>query len=203
MPSVYDFKPRFQGFLRPLIGQMARSGVTPNLVTLTALAGSCAVGIVVAALAGERLWLLLLPAWLFVRMALNAIDGMMARELAMSSDLGAILNELGDALSDLAIYLSLAFVTPAAQWPAIAFAIGAVMTEFCGLLARALGASRRYDGPMGKSDRALMIGALGLFTALIPSLLPAWPWVLWLGTVLTGITCLHRLAKALKEIPSR
>ena len=100
MPSVYDLKPRFQRLLRPLIGQMARLGVTPNLVTLTALAGSCAVGIVVAALAGERLWLLLLPAWLFVRMALNAIDGMMARELAMSSDLGAVLNELGDALSE-------------------------------------------------------------------------------------------------------
>ena len=203
MPSVYDFKPRFQRFLRPLIGKMARLGVTPNLVTLTALAGSCAVGIMVAALAGERLWLLLLPAWLFVRMALNAIDGMMARELAMSSDVGAMLNELGDALSDLTIYLSLAFVTPAAQWPAIAFAIGAVMTEFCGLLGRALGASRRYDGPMGKSDRALLVGALGLFTALIPSLVPAWPRILWLGTVLTGITCLHRLARALKEIPSR
>ena len=137
MPSVYDFKPRFQRFLRPLIGKMARLGVTPNLVTLAALAGSCAVGVTVAVLAGERLWLLLLPAWLFVRMALNAIDGMMARELAMASDLGAMLNELGDALSDLTIYLSLAFVTPAAQWPAIAFAIGAVMTEFCGLLGRA------------------------------------------------------------------
>jgi phosphatidylglycerophosphate synthase len=136
-------------------------------------------------------------------MALNAIDGMMARELAMASDLGAMLNELGDALSDLTIYLSLAFVTPAAQWPAIAFAIGAVMTEFCGLLGRALGASRRYDGPMGKSDRALLVGALGLFTALIPSLVPAWPRVLWLGTILTGITCLHRLARALKEIRSR
>ena len=74
------------------------------------------------------------------------------------------------------------------------------MTEFCGVLGRALGASRRYDGPMGKSDRALLVGALGLFTALIPSVVPAWPWVLWLGTVLTGITCLHRLARAFKEI---
>jgi len=33
-------------------------------------------------------------------MALNAIDGMLAREHHMQSKLGAILNELGDVVSD-------------------------------------------------------------------------------------------------------
>ena len=44
--------------------------------------------------------LLLLPAVLFLRMALNAIDGMLAREHNQKSALGAILNELGDVFSD-------------------------------------------------------------------------------------------------------
>jgi len=44
MPSIYDLKPRFQGLLRPLIGRLARAGVTPNAVTLAAVAGSVAVG---------------------------------------------------------------------------------------------------------------------------------------------------------------
>jgi CDP-diacylglycerol--glycerol-3-phosphate 3-phosphatidyltransferase len=35
-------------------------------------------------------------------MALNAIDGMLAREHDMQSPLGAMLNELGDVLSDVA-----------------------------------------------------------------------------------------------------
>jgi len=76
MPSVYDLKPRFQGLLRPLIGRLARAGVTPNAVTLAAVVGSVAVGGLVG-LARERpTLLLLLPVWLFLRMALNAIDGL-------------------------------------------------------------------------------------------------------------------------------
>jgi phosphatidylglycerophosphate synthase len=144
--------------------------------------------------------LLLLPFWLFARMALNAIDGMMARELGMSSQLGAVLNESGDAASDLALYLPLAIVSPASQWPVVSFAIGAVLTEFCGVLGRALGASRRYEGPMGKSDRAFVVGALALITFLFPSIEGIWPWVFGACAALTLLTCFNRLSKALTEL---
>ena len=50
----------------------------------------------------------LLPAVLFVRMALNAIDGMLAREHGQKSALGAFLNELCDVVSDAALYLPFA-----------------------------------------------------------------------------------------------
>ncbi len=43
--------------------------------------------------------LLLLPVTLFVRMALNAIDGMMAREHGQASAAGAVLNELSDVVA--------------------------------------------------------------------------------------------------------
>jgi CDP-diacylglycerol---glycerol-3-phosphate 3-phosphatidyltransferase len=200
MPSVYDLKPRFQNLLRPLMRGLARIGLTPNAVTLTALVGSVAVGAAVSQ-AGKHAWLLLLlPVWLFTRMALNAIDGMMARELGMASNLGAVLNELGDALSDLGLYLPLAFVSEAARWPVVAFAIGAVLTEFCGVTARALGASRRYDGPMGKSDRAFVIGALGLVTFITERVLAAWPWVFAVAALLALLTCWNRLRRALTEL---
>src|SRR5215471_13784936 len=110
MPSVYDLKPRFQNLLRPLMRSMASMGLTPNAVTMLAIIGSIAVGAAVSQAAKRPALLLLLPGWLFARMALNAIDGMMARELSMSSNLGAILNEFGDAVSDLSLYLPLAFV---------------------------------------------------------------------------------------------
>lgn len=42
-------------------------------------------------------------------MALNAIDGMLAREFNQQSTLGAILNEVGDIISDAALYLAFAF----------------------------------------------------------------------------------------------
>jgi len=202
MPSVYDLKPKFQTLLRPLMHGIARRGLTPNAVTLIAIIGSIVVGAAIAFAKYRPALLLLLPAWLFARMALNAIDGMMARELAMSSQLGAVLNELGDAISDLGLYLPLAFVSQPAQWTIIAFSIGAILTEFSGVLGRALGASRHYEGPMGKSDRAFVVGALGLVTFLFPIVINAWSWVFATASLLTALTCWNRLSRALKELRS-
>ncbi len=200
MPSVYDLKPRFQNLLRPLMRKLAAAGITPNIVTIIAIAGSIITGAIVSQSGTRPKLLLLLPAWLFARMALNAIDGMMAREMAMSTDLGAVLNELGDAVSDLGLYLPLAFACSQAAWPVIAFSIGAILTEMSGVLGRALGASRRYEGPMGKSDRAFIVGALGLATAFIPAAYKAWPWIFAVAAVLTVLTCWNRASKALKEL---
>jgi phosphatidylglycerophosphate synthase len=202
MPSVYDLKPKFQALLRPLMRGIAGLGLTPNAITFIAIAGSIVVGVAVSFAGARPALLLLLPAWLFIRMALNAIDGMMARELAMSTDLGAVLNELGDAVSDLGLYLPLAFVYEPALWPIVAFAIGAVLTEFSGVLVRALGASRHYEGPMGKSDRAFVVGALGLLTFFFQGVIKAWPWIFAVAALLTAVTCLNRVSKALKELQS-
>jgi CDP-diacylglycerol--glycerol-3-phosphate 3-phosphatidyltransferase len=203
MPSVYDLKPRFQTLLRPVMHWVAELGLTPNAVTTIAIVGSIAVGAAVSFAKSRPALLLLLPAWLFIRMALNAIDGMMARELGMSTHLGAVLNELGDAASDLGLYLPLALVFEPAQWPIVAFSIGAVLTEFSGVLGRALGASRHYEGPMGKSDRAFVVGALGLATFSFPAIVKAWPWIFAAAALLTAVTCLNRTSQALKELRSR
>ena len=203
MPSVYDLKPKFQSLLRPLINKLAMVGVTPNAVTIVALVGSLSVGALVSMAGSKPLLLLLLPIWLFIRMALNAIDGMMARELGMATQLGAVLNEIGDALSDLGLYLPLAFINPQAQWPVVAFSIGAVLTEFCGVLARALGGSRRYEGPMGKSDRAFVVGALGVASLLAPRLINVWPWIFSVAALLTVVTCFNRASKGLKEVKGK
>jgi len=199
MASVYDLKPRFQALLRPTLRPLAGAGLTANHVTLAALGGSIAVGVLVSRAAEQRAWLLALPVWLFLRMALNAIDGMMARELAMKSDLGAVLNELGDVLSDIALYAALAWVHPAAALAVAAFVVAAVVVEFSGVLMQALGGSRRYDGPMGKSDRALWIGALALLTYFRPGTLERWPVVFAALTLLGVLTVIHRLTRGLRE----
>jgi len=152
-------------------------------------------------LAGDRAaCLALLPAWLLVRMALNALDGIMARECRMATPRGAALNELGDLLSDLALYLPLAYLHAGALWPVIAFVFGAMLTEFCGLLGQALGGQRVYDGPMGKSDRALFIGALALLTLAAPSIINVWPWIFTLAALGSVLTCWNRLSHASREI---
>ena len=201
MPSIYDLKPRFQALLRPLITRLAAWGCTPNLVTSLALAVSFIIGAVILWLPQKPAILLLLPLWLFLRMALNAIDGMMARELNMKSTLGAVLNEVGDVLSDLALYLPLAVVHPPSLWAIIFFSFGAVLTEFCGVLTEALGAKRHYEGPMGKSDRAFFVGALGLITAFVPGFFNLWRGLFAAAAALSLLTCLNRLSRALRELP--
>jgi CDP-diacylglycerol--glycerol-3-phosphate 3-phosphatidyltransferase len=162
MTSLYDLKPRFQAQLRPLAGRLAARGVTANQVTLAAAGLSILVGGLVALAEGGYGTLLLLPLALFARMALNAIDGMLAREHDMASDLGATLNELGDIVSDAALFLPLALVPGAPSAWIVLFVVAAALTEAAGLIGPMLGRERRYDGPMGKSDRALVVGAIAL-----------------------------------------
>jgi len=200
MVSVYSVKPHLQAAIRPIVNALARAGVRPNAVTIGASAGSLAVGAVVGYERGGTS-LLLLPAWLLARMILNAMDGMLAREHAMTSRLGAVLNEIGDVISDLALFVPLAFVRPDAAVAVVGFSIGAVLTEFAGLLGLALGTARRYDGPMGKSDRALLVGLLALVTLVAPSLAKAWTWVFATATVLEAWTCVTRVRRALAVAP--
>ena len=94
-------------------------------------------------------------------MALNAIDGMMAREHGMKSPEGAVLNELGDVISDAALYLPFALVAGVNAALVVLVVITAIIGEMAGALGPMLGGKRRYDGPLGKSDRAFAFGLLG------------------------------------------
>ena len=162
MTSVYAFKPRFQALLRPLSQWLACSGVTANQVTICAMLLSAAMGAAIGIWADQRWPLLLLPGVLLTRMALNALDGMLAREHNMQSRLGAVLNELGDVLSDSALYLPLALVPglPAAKM--VVLVLLAVIGEMTGVIGAQIGAKRQYGGPLGKSDRALAISLVGV-----------------------------------------
>ena len=93
MPSVYQLKPRFLALLQPLTATLAARGVTANQVTTLACLLSIGYGAILALLVWQRQdaarWLWLgLPLFLFVRMALNAIDGQLAREPGQKSRLG-------------------------------------------------------------------------------------------------------------------
>jgi CDP-diacylglycerol--glycerol-3-phosphate 3-phosphatidyltransferase len=201
MPSVYDIKPRFQALLRPLVRRMAQAGIRANQVTVAAMLVSIGVGLTIGLIGDERrLAWFLLPAWLLLRMALNAIDGMLAREHDQASALGAILNELGDVVADAGLYLPLALTSLFAPWPMMLFVLAAVLTEMTGVIGVQIGASRRYEGPMGKSDRALMFGMVGLLLALG---VPGGAWIdalVWLLTALCALTVLNRARHALREL---
>ena len=201
MPTIYDLKPRFQALLRPLVARLANRGITANQVTLAALALSMATGLLTALAAQHWRWpLLLVPAVLFIRMALNAIDGMLAREHAMQSHEGAILNELGDVIADAALYLPFAFIPGVCGSLVVIAVVMAIISEMTGVVAVQIGAQRRYDGPMGKSDRAFTFGLIGLLLGLGLRVHLLVNMVLAGVLILLGITIRNRARQALAEV---
>jgi CDP-diacylglycerol--glycerol-3-phosphate 3-phosphatidyltransferase len=200
--SIYDIKPLFQALLRPLTNYLAGVGVSANAVTLLAMAISVAIGLSLSFTDPSAGAFLILPIWLFLRMALNAIDGMLAREHGQKTTLGAYLNELTDVISDAALYLPFAFVAPFAPlWIGLVIWLAAI-SEMAGALGPMVGASRQYQGPMGKSDRAFVFGALGLWLGLTGAL-PGWIyWLMPLLTLLIIINIINRVRAGLEEVRS-
>jgi len=196
MPTLYALKPAFQARLRPLTDRLADAGVTANQITLLAAALSLATGLVVAVFADHRAIFLLMPVVLFVRMALNAIDGMLAREHAQASKLGMYLNELCDVVSDLALIL--AFATLFAAWGVVAFAIAAMLVEFAGVLGVAAGSGRNYVGPFGKSDRAMVLGVIGFLIACGLWVEAITPFVFPVMATLSLVTAINRIRSGLR-----
>ncbi len=78
--TIYDLKPKFQNLLRPISRTLDASGITPNPVTVAALILSIAGGLAVFRTGASPRSLFLIPVVLFLRMALNAVDGMLAKE---------------------------------------------------------------------------------------------------------------------------
>jgi CDP-diacylglycerol--glycerol-3-phosphate 3-phosphatidyltransferase len=197
MPSVYDLKPRFVALLAPLVRRCALAGVTPNTLTVAALVLSAFAGAALWSFPGSPACLVAVALALLVRMALNAMDGALARTTGKSTKSGEVLNEMGDVAADALLYLPLVRLAPAAAIPIVLFAILAIFTEMAGLLGRIVGRGRRYDGPLGKSDRALLVG-LFLIARAVGA--PGGPWEIALfaaADLLLAFTVIRRLVKGI------
>ncbi|AXK54746.1 MULTISPECIES: CDP-alcohol phosphatidyltransferase family protein [Pseudomonas] len=200
MLSIYQLKPRFQNLLRPLVQRLYDNGTTANQITVLAAVVSLLVGTVIALFASHTWLFALIPLWMILRMALNAIDGMLAREFGQQSRLGAYLNELCDVVADSALILPFALLPGVSLLLVLAVTLLALFSEYAGVLGPMVGASRRYDGPMGKSDRAFILGVLATGIAL------GWLGALWINGVLALVaallvyTLINRVRQGLKEV---
>ncbi len=198
MLSMYALKPAFQQLLRPIMSALAGAGVTANQVTVATVVVSAATGLALSLRPEMPAMWLLLPLVLLLRMGLNAIDGMLAREHNMESRLGSILNELGDVISDAVLYLPLTVIPGLSSAVVVATVLLAIASEMTGVVGIQIGANRRYDGPMGKSDRAVVFGTIGLALGLG---VPVGAWlqaVLGMIVVLLVMTIVNRARRALE-----
>jgi phosphatidylglycerophosphate synthase len=111
---------------------------------------------------GKHLWLLVIaPAFCYLRLWCNMLDGMVALASGQASWRGEILNDLPDRVSDVIIFAGIAHSglmhSAVGYWAAIF----ALMTAYVGTFGQAVGVQREFSGMMSKPWRmvALHIGA--------------------------------------------
>ncbi len=198
MLSFYKIKPQFQKLLKPVLVLLHNWGISPNAITWLSILLSVSTGII--------FWIhpfgfifLLLPMALILRMALNALDGMMARTYNLQSKQGEILNELGDVISDLVMFFPFILLAQPNQMLTFAFLFLSIINEYSGILGKAVSGIRRYEGPMGKSDRAFLIGAICIVLYFYPNFTQYLNIIFFITILLLCLSTASRIFNTLKK----
>ena len=199
MISIYKLKPKFQKLLQPLLLLLKKIGVSPNHITVFTIFFSLLIGYILFLGIYNSFWFIVVALGLLIRMMLNALDGMMANQFNLQSKLGEILNEIGDVISDIAIYFPFLYFEAIKSEYVILFIFLSIINEFCGVLAKLISGSRRYDGPMGKSDRAFLVGIICIVLFFTDSILIYLNYVFIIAIFLILISSYFRITKALKN----
>lgn len=197
MISIYKLKPKFQSLLMPVLIFLHQKKISANQITLVSIFLSFVIGFLFWNSYKNHWLFLALPFGLLIRMALNALDGMMARLYNQQSKLGEVLNELGDVLSDVAIFFPLIKYNSQNISLIIVIIILSVINEMAGLLAKIVSGERRYDGPMGKSDRAFAISIYGIACFFSYQIIN--PYVLVITIILLTISTYLRVNNSIKK----
>ncbi len=168
---LYLQKGNFQKVVRWLAG----SWMTANQATVFGLGFVILTffGFYIGLTAENSRWLLLfVPVFLILRMAMNALDGMLAREYDTGSVAGEIFNEALDIVGDTICYGSLFFIPNPPYLPLTLFLILSWMAEYVGVLGKGFpGGIRRHETFLGgKPDRAVWMGTLALLLYFIPKM---------------------------------
>lgn len=73
------------------------------------------------------------------------------------------------------------------------------VSEMAGALGPMVGAPRQYDGPMGKSDRAFLFGALGLWLGVAGSLPDAALWIMPAAALAILLNTINRIRSGVRQ----
>lgn len=155
--ALYAVKPAFRRCLESLIPFLRP--VHPDVLTWGALVCSVVGGILFSFAVARRWLFLVIPVLLFLRIALNALDGLLAQATGKARPAGEVLNEATDRLSDAALILGVAYSplsSPAWGLPALA---AVLFSSYAGVLGKVVGVGRQYGGILDKADRMLWLGA--------------------------------------------
>jgi phosphatidylglycerophosphate synthase len=192
--GIYSNKPKFQDALRVVERPLVRWRVHPDVLTLSALGLSFLGGFALFASRWTPWTLLAVSFIALLRICLNALDGMVAKDLGVARPWGEVLNELSDRLSDVAFFVGLALVQGINMPLALSVLVLMLITSYVGILSKAAGAAREFGGIMGKADRMILLAVASILALILPNL-PVFNGFLTLVLVGLAATLIQRLRR--------
>ena len=199
-------RPKLAKVLAPLVGGLARAGVTPDMVTVTGTLGAVG-GAVFLIGTGELFWGAFTVT---VFVLLDMLDGALARARGGGSLFGAVLDSTGDRAADAAIFGALAWWYAGAGdnrllvlLALICLVLG-VLTSYIKARAEGVGLSCEA-GIVERTERLILVLTGTGFTGLgIPFAVHVALWMLLAGSAITvgqRVQAVYRAARG-KRLPT-
>lgn len=200
---------RSAGWALALASAVARSGLTPNAISVIGMVAGVLAGVAFHGTSREPEWERVLfgvgAVLVQVRLLCNMLDGMVAIETGRTSPVGELYNEIPDRVSDAATLIGLGYAL--GSDPALGYgaAVVAVFVAYVRAMAKAAGTANDFCGPLAKPQRMAIVTVLGLFLALAPDSVrgvTSFPvlvlWVLIVGGAFTALRRIVRASRALR-----
>jgi CDP-diacylglycerol--glycerol-3-phosphate 3-phosphatidyltransferase len=189
--GLYALKPWYAERLAGARRRLAAGGVPPGAVTAAGVGFGALAGLALATVPIAPLAALLVAALLALRLAAATLDGALARDTGTRTRWGAVVNELGDRGAELAALAGCFALAP--PWLVLSTMLAASAPSWVALAGAAAGASRTNGGPVGKTERCLLLVVVAALPAHADVLLAA----LAAGSALTAALRLRTLHRTL------
>ena len=201
--------------LKRIARYFAAIGLSPDSITILSLLSAILAGVFfffsgTGHVQNSTFNLLLLLAGIFVCLSsiLDALDGIMARELGNASKRGDFLDHVIDRYADMLIVCGIIFGGYVSCKIGVIAVIGILFSSYMGTQAQAVGLKRIYGGLLGRADRLLIIIVATFLTMVYPYPLPAsgmlsytfLGWAMVIFALLCNVTALQRFYYAWKLV---
>jgi CDP-diacylglycerol--glycerol-3-phosphate 3-phosphatidyltransferase len=191
MNGLYALKPWYARRLAGLRRALVARNVDPAAITAAGVAAGAGAGVALATIRPGAVAAIAVGALLAARLACANLDGGVAREAGAATRFGSVVNELGDRLAELAALAGALALAPVPL--VVAAALAASSPSWIALAGVAAGAPRAQGGPVGKTERCLLLVVLAATGLAAPILA-----VLAAGSLLTAVVRLRRIALELR-----
>lgn len=179
--------------LGPIVGALARAGVTPNQISVAGFLGNVGAAALIAN--GQ-----LMPAGIVVLVAsaLDMLDGGLARATGRATPFGGVLDSTLDRLSEATVLFGVLWYEielghQEESLLAFAAVVGSMMVSYIRARVEAAGGALT-DGLFTRSERVVVTGVALIFGWLRPAL-----WLLAVLTLATAVQRLYLAAGAVRE----